>query len=120
VTWKELREQEAELALARQRHEYEAEEDFDMQLVGADDVPVTRPDMEIMSAITSLEEVMTCGDPECGHVDCTIVHNAVKHLIDYSYLRRSVRAHHEAKGRTVPVGGWSIADRRLWDIVEDR
>ena len=120
MNWKRLREQEAEECLARQRAEYEAEEDFDMQTVDPDDVAVTKHDMELMSAITSLETVMTCGDPECEHVDCTIVNTAVKHLIDYSYLRRSVRAHHEAKGRTVPVGGWDIADRRLWDLVEDR
>ena len=30
MNWKQLREQEAEECLARQRAEYEAEEDFDM------------------------------------------------------------------------------------------
>lgn len=91
-----------------------------MQTVDPDNVGVTKHDMELMSAITALETVMTCGDPECEHVDCTIVNTAVKHLIDYSYLRRAVRAHRASKGATVPVGGWSIADRRLWDIVEDQ
>lgn len=118
--WKRLREQEAEECLARQRAEYEAEEDFDMEAVDPDDVVVTEYDMELMSAITALEEVMTCGDPACEHVDCGIVHEAVKHLIDYHYLRRSVRAHRDSRGRGVPEGGWSIADRRLWDLVEDQ
>jgi len=120
VNWKQLREQEAEECLARQRNDYEAEEDFDMETVDPDDVAVTEYDLELMSAMTALEEVMTCGDHSCEHVDCGTVMLAVKHLIDYSYLRRSVKAHHEAKGRTVPVGGWSIADRRLWDLVEGR
>ena len=120
MNWKQIREQEAEEAFARQRSDYEVEEDFDMETVSPDDVPVTEYDLELMSAMTSLEEVMTCGDGACEHVDCGTVMIAVKFLIDYSYLRRSVRAHHESKGRTVPVGGWSIADRRLWDLVEDR
>ena len=80
---------------------------------------VTIGDIELMSDITRLEELMTCGDPDCVHVDCECVNRAVKHLIDYAYLRRSVRAHRASKGQGVPVGGWSIADRRLWDLVED-
>lgn len=117
---KQLREAEAEECLDRWRKDHEVDEDFDMETVDPDDVRVTKYDMELMSAITALEEVMTCGDHECEHVDCRISMTAVKHLIDYSYLRRSVRAHREAKSATVPVGGYTVADRRLWDLVEDR
>ena len=112
--WQRLREEEAEECLARWRAEDEAEEGFNVE-----PETVTPADIELMSDITKLEEVMTCGDPECVHVDCAVVNQAVKHLIDYAYLRRAVKAHRASKGPGVPVGGWSIADRRLWELVED-
>lgn len=116
MNWKKEREREAEECLDRWRKDHEVDEDFDMETVDPDDVRVTKYDMELMSAITALEEVMTCGDPACEHVDCRISMTAVKHLIDYSYLRRSVRAHRASKVSGAPT----IADRRLWDLVEDR
>lgn len=120
MSWKRIREEEAEECLSRWRNEHEVEEDFDMEAVDPDGLSITKADMDVLSVITALEEVTSCGDPSCQHVNCGIAAAAARHLVDYHYLRRAVRAHHEAKAATIPVGGYTVADRRLWDLVEGR